>query len=144
MKRIHPHLRPLALVIALLATIISLYLSEAMHLIPCMLCWYQRIVMYPLVIIIAVGIFLNDKKLHFYALPLSFMGLVIAIYHNLLYYHIVSENLLPCSTGISCTTPQLNLFGFLTIPLMSLGAFLLLNSCLLFDTLLESKNDKAD
>lgn len=106
-----------------IAMIGSLYFSNVLLLPPCVLCWYQRIAMYPLVWILAVGIFRKDRLVWVYALPLAFIGWVIGIYHNLLYYKIIPESLAPCIQGVSCTTKQLEWFGFLTIPLMSLIAF---------------------
>jgi disulfide bond formation protein DsbB len=105
------------------AMIGSLYFSQILLLPPCVLCWYQRIAMYPLVWILAVGIFRKDRMVWLYALPLAVIGWIIGIYHNLLYYKIIPESLAPCIQGVSCTTKQLEWFGFLTIPLMSLIAF---------------------
>ena len=107
----------------LIATLGSLYFSEVMKLPPCTLCWYQRIFMYPLVYVLAVGIVSEDKKLKYYCLPLSITGLLVATYHNLLYYHVIPESIAPCTSGISCTTRQIEWLGFITIPLLSLVAF---------------------
>jgi disulfide bond formation protein DsbB len=82
--------------------------------------------MYPLVVILAIGIYLKDKKLPYYVLPLSTIGLIIAIYHNLLYYNILPESATPCLIGVSCTTKYIELFGFITIPFLSLIAFLII------------------
>ena len=101
----------------------SLYFSEVMKLPPCVLCWYQRILMYPLVIILAVGILRKDNRIYQYVLPMSILGMIIAIYHNLLYYNIIPESLAPCTAGISCTTRLIEWLGFITIPLLSLAAF---------------------
>ena len=121
-----------AWIIALIATVGSLFFSEVMNLPPCLLCWYQRIAMYPLVIIIAVGIIIHDTRLKFYALPLALSGLAISFYHNLLYYGILPESAAPCTQGISCTSRQIEWFGFITIPLMALVAFSLIVLCLGF------------
>ena len=121
-----------AWIIALVATVGSLFFSEVMQLPPCVLCWYQRIAMYPLVLIIGAGIIMRDAKLKSYALPLCLIGLAISIYHNLLYYGIIPESIAPCTQGISCTTVQLQWFGFITIPLMALTAFIGVSLCLLF------------
>lgn len=120
-----------AWVIALVATAGSLFFSEVMGLPPCVLCWYQRIAMYPLVIIIGIGIATGDRRWKTYALPITLMGLVVSIYHNLLYYGIISESLAPCTQGISCTSRQIEWLGFITIPLMALTAFVSLTVCLL-------------
>jgi len=121
-----------AWIIALVATVGSLFFSEVMQLPPCVLCWYQRIAMYPLVLIIGVGIILRDRRMKNYALPVSLIGLGIAVYHNLLYYGILPESVAPCTQGISCTSVQLEWLGFITIPLLSLTAFVLVNLCLPF------------
>lgn len=116
-----------AWLVALVATAGSLFFSEVMDLPPCILCWYQRIAMYPLVLIIGVGIVMRDARWTFYALPLSLVGLAISIYHNLLYYHLIPESITPCKEGISCTTVQIEWLGFITIPLMALTAFVLVS-----------------
>ena len=121
----------LAWIISLLAMAGSLFFSEVMDLPPCILCWYQRIGMYPLVIIIGVGIVLRDRRMKSYALPICLAGLAISIYHNLLYYGLIPESITPCAEGISCTSRQIEWFGFITIPLMALSAFVIVASCLL-------------
>jgi disulfide bond formation protein DsbB len=118
--------------IALVATAGSLFFSEVMELPPCVLCWYQRIAMYPLVPIIAVGILANDRRVKAYALPLALAGLAIAFYHNLLYYGIIPESITPCQQGVSCTSRQIEWLGFITIPLLSLIGFISITVCLLF------------
>ena len=121
----------LAWLIALVATVGSLFFSEVMELPPCVLCWYQRIAMYPLVLVIGAGIVTRDAKIKSYALPLALVGLAIAVYHNLLYYGILPESIAPCAQGISCTSRQIEWFGFVTIPLLSLAAFAGVTVCLL-------------
>jgi disulfide bond formation protein DsbB len=108
---------------ALIGTMGSLYFSEIAHFPPCILCWYQRICLYPLVVILAVGILTHDRAAWRYALPLAVAGWIIAFYHNGLYYKIIPENAAPCALGVSCTTQFIAYFGFLTIPLLSLLAF---------------------
>ena len=116
---------------ALAATAGSLFFSEVMDLPPCVLCWYQRIAMYPLVVIIGIGIATRDLRWKTYALPITLIGLIISVYHNLLYYGLISESLAPCTQGISCTSRQIEWLGFITIPLMALTAFVSLTACLL-------------
>jgi disulfide bond formation protein DsbB len=120
-------LKPYALYIgftqALVATLGSLYLSEILHLPPCMLCWYQRIAMYPLAVILGVAILRKERRVFEYVLPLAIIGWLIALYHSLLQWHIIPDKLAPCAQGISCTTVQVHLLGFITIPFMSLMAF---------------------
>lgn len=122
----------LAWIIALISMVGSLFFSEVMNLPPCVLCWYQRIAMYPLVLTIGIGIITRDARMKSYALPLCLIGLAISIYHNLLYYGILPESIAPCTQGISCTSRQIEWLGFITIPLMALAAFVSIALCLLF------------
>ncbi len=115
---------------AAMATAGSLFFSEVMGLPPCVLCWYQRIAMYPLVIILGIAIVRREKSIVSYSLPFALLGLLISIYHNLLYYGLVAESIVPCTSGVSCTSRQLEWFGFVTIPLLSLVAFTIISACL--------------
>lgn len=108
----------------------SLFFSEVMDLPPCVLCWYQRIAMYPLVLIIGIGIATGDTRWKIYAMPLALTGLAVSIYQNLLYYGVIPENLSPCTRGVSCTDRQIEWLGFITIPLMGLLAFIAISICL--------------
>lgn len=110
-------------VIATVATLGSLFFSEVMEFPPCALCWYQRIAMYPLVIILIIGFLKNDRNVTYYALPMSFVGWFIALYHILLANGIIPETAAPCREGVSCSTIYLDWFGFITIPLLSFVAF---------------------
>lgn len=122
----------LAWAVAVAATAGSLFFSEVMGLPPCALCWYQRIAMYPLVLIIATGIIARDGRMRAYGLPLCLAGLAVAVYHNLLYYGVIPESLTPCSQGASCTERQIEWLGFITIPLMGLASFAAVALCLIF------------
>jgi disulfide bond formation protein DsbB len=104
-------------------TLGSLFFSEVMEFAPCVLCWYQRIFLYPLVITLGIGLFPLDKSAIRYSLPLAVVGWFIALYHNLLYSGIISESLQPCRQGVSCTEKYIDLLGFLTIPMLSLILF---------------------
>ena len=101
----------------------SLFFSYVMEFAPCVLCWYQRIFLFPLVLILAIGLFPFDKKTVKYALPLAIAGWLTAAYHNLLYAGIIPESLQPCSQGVSCTEEYIDLFGFLSIPMLSFLSF---------------------
>lgn len=116
---------------ALLATAASLFLREVLGYPPCVLCWYQRIAMYPLVPLIAAGILRRDRGIHLYVLPLSVIGLAIALSHNLLYIGIIPEAASACRAGVSCTTRFFEWFGFITIPFLSLTAFALITIAML-------------
>ena len=121
-ERYHKHFPYIAWATAFAATLGSLYFSEVLKFPPCVLCWYQRICVYPLVIVLLVGILKKERDLALYVLPLSIIGMIISIYQNLLYYNILPESAAPCITGVSCTTKFIEYFGFLTIPLLSLIA----------------------
>lgn len=108
---------------AIIATGSSLYLSEVLQWTPCILCWYQRILMYPLVIIILVGIYIKDKLLPYYVLALSIPGALMALYHYLLQKGVLPQEIAPCTLGASCEREYIGWFGFITIPLLSFAAF---------------------
>lgn len=117
------------LAVSLVATLGSLFLSEIAGIVPCVLCWYQRIAMYPLVVIAAVGAWKGDKNLPYYVLPLCAVGGAIAAWHygehvwTALHPH---DPLVPCSLdGISCAKPPYWHLGYVTIPLMAFTAFAL-------------------
>lgn len=119
-----------ALVVAIVATFGSLYFSNIAGFPPCILCWYQRIAMYPIVAILTVGLIIRDARSYLYALPLALGGLGIAVYHNLLYYKLLPESIEPCMMGVSCTTKYIEWFGFVTIPFLALAAFVLITGLL--------------
>jgi disulfide bond formation protein DsbB len=111
-------------IVALLSTLISLSLSEIFHFTPCVLCWYQRICMYPLVVISVVGIIRKHlDDLVYYVLPLSIIGFILALYQNLLIWGVLSEAVAPCTAGVSCIKQPVVLYGFLTVPLGSMISF---------------------
>ena len=109
-----------------IATAGSLFFSEVMHFPPCALCWYQRICMYPLVLILLPAVVSFDSAVLKFSLPLTMLGWAIAAYHNLVYFGIVPESLSPCSMGVSCKAQFVQWAGFIDIPQLSLLAFTLL------------------
>jgi len=108
---------------SLIAMLGSLYFSEIAGYPPCVLCWYQRICMYPLVLLTGFAIYKKDRNLVLPAFVLASIGWLIAVYHNLLYYNILPEAAAPCIAGVSCTTKFIEWFGFVTIPLLSFIGF---------------------
>lgn len=130
----------ISFVLAVVATLGSLYFGEVLKYPPCQLCWYQRIAMYPLVAICGVALWTGDLRFHRYVLPLTFAGFAIASYHVLLYYGIIPDSITPCSQGVSCTTKQIEWLGFITIPLMSWISFLALHLLSAANLLLKEKN----
>lgn len=113
-----------AFIVSVIATLGSLFLSEIAHFVPCKLCWFQRIFMYPQVLLLGIATFKNDFGVRKYIIPLSAIGLTIAIYHYILQ---MSPIPLPCTDELaSCAARQFAQFGYITIPMMSLTAFLLI------------------
>lgn len=118
---------------ALVATVGSLYFSEIMGYIPCNMCWYQRILMYPLVAVFTVALLRRDGNARAYGLPLAIGGLAAAIFHNLVYYNVVAEAQIGlCMVNVPCTTRWFEWFGFISIPQLSLIAFTVITACLAF------------
>ena len=118
------------LLVSVSATI-SLFFSSVLEYEPCVLCWYQRICLFPQVLILAAGLFpAFDKSVIKFALPLTIAGGLTAFYHTLLYAGIIPENLQPCSKGVSCTEKYFELFGFVSIPMLSFLAFSTLTALL--------------
>lgn len=113
--------------IAMAALFGSLFFSEVMGLKPCVLCWWQRIFIYPLAVLFLVGLFPQGNKVDLsvvrYTLPLAIIGLGFAIYHYLVYSGFIPESLQPCSKDLSCTDINLELMGFVTIPMLSIFAY---------------------
>jgi disulfide bond formation protein DsbB len=108
------------------ATLGSLFFSEVMRVPVCVLCWYQRIAMYPLVLILALGLFPHDPRVVRYAGPLAGVGWLTALFHVLLVAGIIPETVQPCVQGVPCSETHISLLGFLSIPVMSLMTFTLI------------------
>ena len=104
----------------------SLFFSEIQGYIPCELCWYQRIVMYPLAIFATVAIIRKEyASFSYYVLPFAVIGLVMSFYHSLLQWGVITHNLLDCSEGaaVPCSNPEIMIFGFITIPFLAFVSF---------------------
>jgi disulfide bond formation protein DsbB len=105
------------------ATLGSLFFSEVMELPPCSLCWVQRIFMFPLAIILLFGLFPFDPQVVRYALPLAAIGGAVALYHLLLQLGVIPESAAPCREGAPCSEAQVEILGFVSIPMLSLLVF---------------------
>lgn len=121
----------LALAPALAALLGSLYYSEVAGFIPCTLCWYQRILMYPLTLIILVGIFKQDEYLPNYVLPFSILGMGVSTYHYLIEKGVLEQST-SCAVGVPCNVSWVNYFGFITIAFMALTAFVMITVIMTF------------
>ena len=113
-------------ILATSGTLISLFFSEIVQLPVCVLCWYQRIALYPLVIMLPLALFPFDVSIIRYASPLVIFGWFVALFHVLVVAEIIPEAAQPCVQGIPCSETHFNLLGFINIPVMSLITFSLL------------------
>ena len=125
-------------IVATVATLASLFFSEVMDVPVCSLCWYQRIAMYPLVLILALGLFPYEPKVVRFAGALAAVGWLIALFHVLVVAGVVPERAQPCVQGIPCSETHISLFGFLNIPVLSLLTFSLIVAMLFLSRRKES------
>jgi disulfide bond formation protein DsbB len=112
-----------AWLLAVAATLAALFIGEVMGKTPCVLCWFQRIFMFPLAVILTIACYRADFTVWRYALPLAAIGWVIALYHCLLFVGVIPEDLKPCSAGTSCAGADMLIFGSVPLPLLSLAVF---------------------
>jgi disulfide bond formation protein DsbB len=122
--------------VALIAMLGSLYLSEIADFLPCLLCWYQRIAMYPLVFVLGVGLLRSDPGVWRFAIPMPVIGFFISVYHVLIQWRPNME-VGTCSVGAPCTGRYVAVFGFISIPTMAGAAFLLITALLVLVRSLE-------
>ncbi len=109
--------------VAAASTLGALFFSEVMELPPCTLCWYQRIAMFPIVILLPMGLFPFDPQVVRYALPLVLAGWGISVFQVLLVAGVIPEAIRPCTKGVPCSEVQIEWLGFVNIPLLSFLAF---------------------
>jgi disulfide bond formation protein DsbB len=121
----------LIFVLALVATGGSLFFSQVAGFEPCELCWFQRIFMYPQVLLFGLAWFRQERLMIKYALPLVGIGWLIALYHNYIYYLAVTATSCSITSHVSCIVPYFTKFGYITIPIMSLTSFTLIGFILL-------------
>lgn len=120
-----------AWIIAIVATVGSLYFSEVRLFVPCALCWYQRILMYPLTLILGVATYRQDGRAFAYSLPLSVLGMLVALYHVLHQKIPGFGSAAVCRGGVACDMQYINWLGFISIPVLALTAFTLITVLLL-------------
>ncbi|MCZ4496911.1 MAG: disulfide oxidoreductase [Thermoleophilia bacterium] len=121
---VHRDALRLAALVAIVAMAGSLYMSEVRHFQPCPLCWYQRIAMYPLALVLLVAALRDDRRVGWYALPLAVVGIAVGSYHYQL-ERFPDQEAIACSSSVPCTTIWFEQFGYITIPMMALSAFAL-------------------
>lgn len=127
LEYVDKHFLVLSFLISLAASIFSLAYSEIIHFAPCVLCWWQRIFMFPLVLIFGVAFWYKDRRVIRYTLPLVCFGFLFSIYQNFFYYFGESSNL-PCdASGVSCYQRLVSEFGgYISIPMLALTSFIAL------------------
>jgi disulfide bond formation protein DsbB len=126
----------LVFLVSSIATGGSLFFSEIAGFIPCELCWFQRICMYPLTIVTLLAALANDRRVARYLLPLPLVGAGVSVYHLLVENHVVTQaqaSLLSAPGG--CATKWINEFGYMTIPTLALTGFALCFAFLLLAAL---------
>ncbi|MFF2753310.1 disulfide oxidoreductase [Psychrobacillus sp. NPDC058041] len=121
----------LAWITAILAMAGSLFFSERMGFIPCTLCWYQRILMYPLVFFLGIAFYRNDRDIYKYVLPISVLGMAVSSYHYALQKIPSMQEFSACTSGVPCSGQYINWFGFVTIPFLALIAFTIITIMML-------------
>ena len=116
-----------AWLVALGATLGALFIGEVLGQTPCTLCWYQRVAMFPLSLVLGIACLYEDTTVRRYTMPLAIAGGAIALWHTLLYMGVIAAPLVPCSaTGPSCSGPGMTIFGIVPLPLVSLASFTLI------------------
>ncbi|MBS3133116.1 disulfide bond formation protein B [Candidatus Woesearchaeota archaeon] len=118
----------MAFAVALVATLGSLFYSEIVGWSPCKLCWYQRILMYPLVLILWIAAMRRDNKIGVYVLPMTVIGAVIAAFHYLQQVSVTFAQLSKgcAADGVDCSVRYTFSYGYITIPMMALTAFIII------------------
>src|SRR3989338_7551430 len=121
---IDKHYLTLGFLVSLSSSLFSLVYSEIIGFLPCPLCWYQRIFLFPLVFIFGVAIWYKDRKIVKYTLPLLCVGFIISVYQNFFYYF-GNGSALPCgASGVSCYQQLVSEFGgYISIPMLALTSF---------------------
>lgn len=114
-----------AWIVALTASLAVLFIGEVLNQMPCLLCWYQRAFMFPLAVVLGLGLWWQDRTIGRYGIALAFAGGAVALWHMGLYVGLIPERVQPCTaTGPSCTDANQLILG-VPIPLLSLIAFAL-------------------
>lgn len=112
-----------AWLVALSSSLGAIFIGEVMGQTPCQLCWFQRVFMFPLAIMLGIAAYRSDRAVLPYAFALTLSGWAIALYHLLLYFGAVPDGIQQCGSGPSCSDSKMTLFGAIPIPLLSLAAF---------------------
>ncbi len=112
-----------AWLVAMAATLGALFIGEVMLMTPCTLCWYQRIAMFPMAVVLGMACYSDDRRGAEYAFPLALCGVALSGYHCLLVAGLVPKAWIPCGPGVSCADQKLDILNGIQIPWLSLAAF---------------------
>jgi len=123
--------------VAVVATSGSLYFSEIANYTPCTLCWYQRILMYPLVVVLGVATYEDRRAVWRTALPLSGLGIGVSAYHTALQLTPTAQ----CSAGIGCGVIEWDGLWIFTIPRLALLAFVLVSAGLVVLAVIDRRDE---
>jgi disulfide bond formation protein DsbB len=130
-----------AWVVSIIATLGSLYFSEIVGYIPCKFCWFQRILMYPLVIILGVGYYKGELGIKHYGLPFSIIGMFVSAIHYLHQKTDIFDQVVKCTDGVPCSGEYINWLNFITIPFLAFTAFTIITVLLFYKTSEETKDE---
>lgn len=125
--------------IAAVATVGSLYFSEVANYVPCRLCWFQRIAMYPIAVVALVGLIRRDAAARWYLLPLAVVGGAVSAYHSMIELGWLADSESCALAGPSCADVWFRTFGFMTLALMALAGFV---SIIVLNTMSFGSNDQ--
>lgn len=117
----------LAWLITLIGLVCSIFFGEMLHHEPCRLCWLQRICLFPLALILGIGVYRNDSRIAIYAFPLALLGALLALYQVLGMFVPAFHTKGLCGSRTNCSENMVELWGFLSFPLVSLAGFILLS-----------------
>lgn len=121
----------IAWLIALFGCCMSIFCREILNFEPCPLCWYQRMALFPLALILGMALFRGDYKIGVYCLPFALFGFLVAIYQVFgMYFPFILHTGL-CGSGTQCSTTMFTLFGVITMPMLSGLGFAIITACLL-------------
>lgn len=126
-SHLHTHGMKYAALVAFFSFLGPLGYSELLYFEPCKFCWYQRIFMFPLALLLPFGIFRKETSFKPYGMLLAAVGAAISLYHILMQWSIIPSSGTACSTigqSVSCNVIFVHVFGYITIPMMALTAFL--------------------
>jgi hypothetical protein len=126
--------------ISLASVLLSLFYSNIVGYSPCTLCWWQRIFMYPQVILFGMALYKKDRSVFRYALALSFIGIIFSLYHY--YIELGGSPLVPCGVAVSCAKRYIFEFGYITIPMMGLTGFAGIITAIFTAKALQNKDGK--